>query len=95
MARPSTSAALRKELRARIIDRIEQLELKRAAACKTLVMTSAQVSRLESNEDIFSLDRLVDAATRIGLDVRISATRPYGEKEVASRRSSASRNTAA
>jgi predicted XRE-type DNA-binding protein len=80
MAKPSPSAALRKELRAKIIARIEQLDLSRSAAEKTLGMTAAQISRLEGNEDIFSLDRLVDAAMRIGLSVRISATRPYGRK---------------
>jgi predicted XRE-type DNA-binding protein len=80
MAKPSSSAALRKELRAKIIARIEQLDLLRSAAEKTLGMTAAQISRLEGNEDIFSLDRLVDAAVRIGLSVRISATRPYGRK---------------
>jgi len=80
MAKPSSSAALRKELRAKIIARIEQLDLLRSAAEKALGMTAAQISRLEGNEDIFSLDRLVDAAMRIGLSVRISATRPYGRK---------------
>jgi predicted XRE-type DNA-binding protein len=80
MAKPSPSAALRKELRAKIIARIEQLDLSRSAAEKTLGMTAAQISRLEANEDIFSLDRLADAAVRVGLSVRISATRPYGRK---------------
>jgi predicted XRE-type DNA-binding protein len=79
MARPSPSAAMRKELRTKIIARLEQLELPRAAAGKTLAMTPAQISRLQGNEDIFSLDRLVDAAVRIGLVVHLSATRPYGE----------------
>ena len=80
MAKPSPSAAMRKELRAKLIARIEQLDLSRSAAEKTLGMTAAQISRLEANEDIFSLDRLVDAAVRVGLTVRISATRPYGRK---------------
>ena len=78
MAKPSTSAAMRKELRTKLSTRIEQLDLSRSAAGKTLGMTAAQISRLQGNEDIFSLDRLVDAAVRIGLAVRISATRPYG-----------------
>ena len=90
MARPSTSAAMRKELRAKIIARIEQLELPRPAVAKALVMTSAQVSRLQGNEDIYSLDRLVDAAVRIGLEVHLSATRPYGEKPAAKRSRSSS-----
>ena len=77
MAKPSSSAALRKELRAKIIARIEQLDLLRSVAEKALGMTAAQISRLEGNEDIFSLDRLVDVAVRVGLTVRMNATRPY------------------
>ncbi len=80
MSRPSASAVLRSELRAKIIARIERLGLARSAAGKALAMTAAQVSRLQGNEDIFSLDRLVDAAMRVGLAVRLSATRPYGHK---------------
>ena len=80
MAKPTASAAMRKDLRAKIIARIEQLDIPNAAAGKTLQMTAAQVSRLQGNEDIFSLDRLVDAAVRIGLEVHLGATRPYGEK---------------
>ncbi|GEM_PF-1873854 len=80
MAKPASSAAIRNKLRAKIITRIAQLDLPRSAAQNAIGMTAAQFSRLEGNEDIFSLDRLVDAATRIGLTVRISATRPYGRK---------------
>lgn len=80
MAKPSSSAALRRELRVKIIARIEQLGLSRSAAEQAIGMTAAQISRLAGNEDIFSLDRLVDAAVRVGLTVRISATRPYGRK---------------
>lgn len=35
-----------------------------------------QMSRLVDHQDVFSIDRLIDAATRIGLSVRITATRP-------------------
>jgi len=94
MPRPSPSAALRKELRAKIVARLEQLDLRQAVAGKMLAMTPAQISRLEWNEDIFSLDRLVDAAARIGLAVRISATRPYGQQRAGNRRPSPNRSTA-
>ena len=42
-------------------------------------MTASQLTRLHAGEDIFSLDRLVDAAAAIGLTVRVTATRPYGQ----------------
>jgi hypothetical protein len=35
------------------------------------------MSRLRQEEDIFTLDRLIDAAANIGITVRMSATRPY------------------
>ena len=78
MAKPPMSAALRKELRAKINARIELLNLTHASVARALSMTIPQVSRLVQDDDIFSLDRLVDAAARIGLFVRISATRAYG-----------------
>lgn len=76
-ARP-VSAQMRALLRGRIRKRIEELNLSRAAAAGKLRFTPSQLTRLHANEDIFSLDRLVDAATAIGLTVRMTATRPYG-----------------
>jgi hypothetical protein len=35
------------------------------------------MSRLKAQEDIFTLDRLIDAAANIGITVRMTATRPY------------------
>jgi hypothetical protein len=35
------------------------------------------MSRLRQGEDVFTLDRLIDAAANIGIAVRMSATRPY------------------
>jgi hypothetical protein len=35
------------------------------------------MSRLRQGEDVFTLDRLIDAAANIGISVRMSATRPY------------------
>jgi hypothetical protein len=36
------------------------------------------MSRLKAQEDIFTLDRLIDAAANIGTTVRMTATRPFG-----------------
>jgi len=35
------------------------------------------MSRLRQGEDVFTLDRLIDAAANIGITVRMRATRPY------------------
>ena len=36
------------------------------------------MSRLKKGDDIFTLDRLIDAAANIGITVRMTAMRPYG-----------------
>lgn len=72
---PSTE--LRALLRKRINERVAELETSSAAAAQILGLSPSQMSRLASDQDIFSLDLLVDAAARIGLNVRMSATRPY------------------
>ena len=78
MPRLSPSAALRAQLRQRIRDRILELHIENAAmAAEQLGLSRAQMSRLNDDEDIFSLDRLVDAAARLGLTLRMTATRPY------------------
>ena len=77
MPRLPLSATLRAQLRQRIRDRNEELQIKDAAAAERLGLTPAQMSRLNGDEDIFTLDRLVDAAARVGLTVRMRATRPY------------------
>ena len=81
MATKPPSTILRAQLRERIARHIDELHLKRPAAGQTLGLTPAQMSRLASDEDIFSLDRLVDAAAAIGLTVRLSATRHYSREE--------------
>lgn len=77
MAAKSRSSRLRAYLRWRIRDRIADLELGHAEAAAQLKLTSAQWSRLKEDEDIFSLDRLINAGEKIGLDIRMTATRPY------------------
>jgi predicted XRE-type DNA-binding protein len=77
MATRPVSAALRRQLRDRILSRMEELKLNHSQAAKMLALTPSQVSRLAEGEDVFTLDRLIDAASRVGLNIRLSATRPY------------------
>lgn len=79
MAAKPPSTRLRALLRARINRRIDELNLGRADAAAELGFTASQLTRLYAGEDIFSLDRLVDAAAAIGLTVRMTAVRPYGQ----------------
>jgi predicted XRE-type DNA-binding protein len=77
MAKQPPSAALREQLRERIIDRIAELKLKDFEAAEQLGLSPGQMSRLRQGEDVFTLDRLIDAAANIGITVRMTATRPY------------------
>ncbi len=77
MVKQAPSAALRAQLRARIIDRIAELKLRDFEAAGQLGFSPGQMSRLKAKDDIFTLDRLIDAAANIGITVRMSATRPY------------------
>ena len=78
MAAKPPSSKLRKLLRKKICDRIEAQVMTRKEAGDKLGLNKAQMSRLFDDQDIFSLDRLVDAAEAIGLEVRMNAVRPYG-----------------
>ncbi len=71
------SAALRAQLRERIINRIAELNLMDFEAAEQLGFSPGQMSRLRQCEDVFTLDRLIDAAANIDITVRMSATRPY------------------
>ena len=77
MAKHPPSAALRAQLRARIIDRVAELKLMDFEAAEQLGFSPGQMSRLKGQDDIFTLDRLIDAGANIGITVRMSATRPY------------------
>jgi predicted XRE-type DNA-binding protein len=77
MATQRPSAAFRKLLREKILARTEQLQLEKAEAAERLGISVTQMSRLADGQDIFTIDRLIDAAVRIGLAVRMTATRPY------------------
>jgi predicted XRE-type DNA-binding protein len=76
----SPSVALRSALRDKIIERLDQLVLKRDEAAALLGLAPAQVSRLRAGQDVFTLDRLVDAASALGISVRLHATRPYSTR---------------
>ena len=80
MATRPPSAALRAQLRDRILNRITELKLKDFEAAGELGFSPGQMSRLRQGEDIFTLDRLIDAAANLGITVRMTATRPYGER---------------
>ena len=79
MATTPPSARLRAQLRDRILRRIAELKLLDIQAAEQLGFSAGQMSRLRRGEDVFTLDRLIDAAAKIGVSVRISATRPYGQ----------------
>jgi len=79
MPKKPPSAPLRAQLRQRIISRIAELKLKDFEAADELGLSPGQMSRLRQGEDVFTLDRLIDAAANIGIAVRMSATRPYGQ----------------
>ncbi len=80
MAAKPPSVKLRSGLRDKINGRLEQLALTRDDAAALLGLAPAQLSRLRADRDIFTLDRLVDAAAALGISVRLQATRPYHGK---------------
>lgn len=77
MPKQAPSAPLRAQLRDRIINRITELKLKDFEAAEELGLSPGQMSRLRTGEDVFTLDRLIDAAANIGIAVRMTAARPY------------------
>ncbi len=77
MPKQPPSAPLRAQLRERVLNRIAELKLKDFEAAGQLSLSPGQMSRLRQGEDVFTLDRLVDAAANIGITVRMTATRPY------------------
>lgn len=67
-----TSTKLRKQLRAKIRQQIDTRNLTRTDAAARMGMSIAQTSRLVNDYDVFSLDRLVDAAGAIGINARFA-----------------------
>lgn len=78
MPAASPSRKLRNVLRARILERIEELHMTRADAAEAMGLDRQQMWRLAAGEDVFSFDRLVEAAVELGLEVRVKAVRPWG-----------------
>jgi predicted XRE-type DNA-binding protein len=71
------SGILRAQLRKTILKRIDELSLMDGEAADDLGFTPAQMSRLKYNQDVFSLNWLVDVAENIGITVRMRTRRSY------------------
>ena len=80
MAKRPPGAPLRAQLRERIINRIVELKLKDFEAAEELGLSPGQMSPLRTGDDVFTLDRLIDAAANIDITVRMTATRPYRQR---------------
>lgn len=74
----SGSAKLRSALRDRMLKRIVELRLANSAAAEAMGFDRQQMWRFASGEDVYSFDRLVEAAAGLGLEVRVTAVRPWG-----------------
>lgn len=75
------SLKLRADLRMAIIERIGVLEMPRKKVAKLTGLSVAQISRIHNDYDSFSLDRLTDAAGKLGLRIELRAVRPWTKKE--------------
>lgn len=74
----SSSAKLRSALRDRMLKRIGELGLANREAAEAMGFDRQQMWRFAGGEDVYSFDRLVEAATGLGLEVRVTAVRPWG-----------------
>ena len=73
----SPSRKLRVALRARMMKRIDELGISQKEAAEMLGFNRQQMWRLAAGEDVYSFDRLVDAAAGLELEVRVTAVRPW------------------
>lgn len=78
MATTPASKNLRNALRARMLKRIDELGLNRKDAAEAMGFDRQQMWRFAAGEDVYSFDRLVEAAVGLGLEVRVTAVRPWG-----------------
>lgn len=78
MAATPASKKLRNALRARMLKRIAELDLDHKVAAMAMGFDRQQMWRFATGEDVYTFDRLVDAAVRLGLEVRVQAVRPWG-----------------
>jgi predicted XRE-type DNA-binding protein len=74
----SPSKKLRSALRARILKRIDELGLSPKDAAESMGFDRQQMWRFMAGEDVYSFDRLVEAAAGLELEVRVKAVRPWG-----------------
>ena len=78
MAATPASKKLRNALRTRMLRRIVELGLDHKVAAMAMGFDRQQMWRFTTGEDVYTFDRLVDAAVRLGLEVRVTAVRPWG-----------------
>jgi hypothetical protein len=78
MPAASPSKKLRSSLRARILKRIDELGLAPREAAESMGFDRQQMWRFLAGEDVYSFDRLVEAAAGLELEVRVTAVRPWG-----------------
>jgi hypothetical protein len=79
LAIASASKKLRTELRARMLKRIEELGLDSKEAAEAMGFDRQQMWRFAAGEDVYTFDRLVEAAVGLELEVRVKAVRPWGQ----------------
>lgn len=77
MALAPASKELRATLRKRMLKRIEELGLAHKEAAGAMGFDRQQMWRFMAGEDVYSFDRLVGAAVGLGLEVRVTAVRPW------------------
>ena len=78
MAAIPASKKLRTALRARMLKRIAELGLEQKDAAEAMGFDRQQMWRFAAGEDVYTFDRLVDAAVGLDLEVRVKAVRPWG-----------------
>jgi len=78
MPATSPSKKLRGALRVRMLKRIDELGLSPKDAAESMGFDRQQMWRFMAGEDVYSFDRLVEAAVGLDLEVRVSAVRPWG-----------------
>lgn len=80
MAKKPLSRTFRKQVADALVARMSLMDLpNHSAEARQLGLSRARWAGIRAGElDLISLDKLIDAADRIGLVVRLSVTRPYG-----------------
>ena len=82
MASEPLSRAFRAQLARAIVDRLDRFAYNQEQAAEALGIPRARLAALRYGKiELISLDKLVDVATRLGLVVRMSVTRPYGQQD--------------